>query len=152
MIRRYVQDDDIFCLTYGDGVGNIDIRASIEFHRRHGKIATVTAVRPPSRFGEMRTENDTVREFNEKPQSTDGFINGGFFVLDARRIWDYIGDDVSTAFEDKPLQTLASRGELVAYRHTGFWQPMDTPREYNLLNGLWTAGRAPWNTWDLPEK
>jgi glucose-1-phosphate cytidylyltransferase len=148
MIRRYVEKDDIFCLTYGDGVGDVDIRALIDFHRAHGKIATVTAVRPPSRFGEMRTENGTVREFNEKSQSTEGFINGGFFVVNARRIWPYLGDDPQIALENQPLQRLAAEGELIAYPHTGFWQPMDTPREYNLLNELWNAGRAPWKTWD----
>lgn len=144
-IRRYVEGDELFLLTYGDGVSDVDVRATIEFHRRHGKIATVTAVRPPGRFGELRVDGDQVVEFNEKPQATEGFINGGFFVVDARRIWRYLGEDVP--FEREPLQALARAGELVAFPHRGFWQPMDTAREYALLNELWAGGRAPWKTW-----
>jgi glucose-1-phosphate cytidylyltransferase len=147
-VRRYVEGDGEFCLTYGDGVSDLDIRRLVEFHRSHGRIATVTAVRPPGRFGEMRLADDRVIEFNEKPQATEGFINGGFFVFDARRVWEFIGEDPSTALEREPLQKLAAAGELVAYRHTGFWQPVDTLREYNLLNELWSAGRAPWKTWE----
>lgn len=146
-VRRYVQDGDLFLLTYGDGVADIDIRALVDFHRGHGKIATVTAVRPPGRFGELRTEGDLVCEFNEKPQASGGFINGGFFVFDARRIWDYLGDSPGVALELEPLQRLAAAGQLVAYRHLGFWQPMDTPREYAMLNSMWDAGSAPWKVW-----
>jgi len=146
-IRRYVDGDEPFLLTYGDGVSDVDLGASIAFHRRHGKVATVTAVRPPGRFGEMVIDDGRVTEFNEKPQATEGFINGGFFVLDGRRVWDYLPDVPATIFEREPLRRLAAEGELVAYPHTGYWQPMDTAREYALLNDLWARGAAPWKTW-----
>jgi glucose-1-phosphate cytidylyltransferase len=146
-IRRYVEGDGAFCLTYGDGVADVDIRKLLEFHRSHGKIATVTAVRPPGRFGEIGMTDGLIREFNEKPQVTSGFINGGFFVLDGRRVWDYLGDDPATLLEKVPMQKLAAAGELMGFPHTGFWQPMDTLREYNLLNDLWNSGRAPWKSW-----
>ena len=146
-IRKYLENDEIFLLTYGDGVADVDLAALLEFHRSHGKIATVTAVRPPSRFGELDIANDVVTEFNEKPQVGGGFINGGFFVCDARRVWDYLGDSPAVAWEREPMQRLAAEGELVAYRHTGFWQPMDTPREYSMLNELWDSGAAPWKVW-----
>jgi glucose-1-phosphate cytidylyltransferase len=143
-IRRYVEDDDVFLLTYGDGVANVDVGALLEFHRAHGKIATVTAVRPPGRFGELGIAGDTVNEFNEKPQASGGFINGGFFVCDARRIWAYVDEG---PFELAPMQRLAADGELAAYRHPGFWQPMDTLREYTMLNDMWDSGAAPWRVW-----
>ncbi len=146
-VRRYVEGDEPFLLTYGDGVSDLDIGRTIELHRAHEKVATVTAVRPPGRFGEMRIEDGRVVEFNEKPQATEGFISGGFFVCDARRIWSYLGDDPSTALEREPMQRLARDGELAAFEHTGFWQPMDTAREYGLLNELWASGKAPWKTW-----
>ena len=146
-IRRYVDDDDLFLLTYGDGVADVDITALIDFHKSHGKIATVTAVRPPGRFGELGIGGELVNEFNEKPQASGGFINGGFFVCDARRIWPYLGDGPSVALELEPLQRLAAEGQLAAYRHLGFWQPMDTPREYALLNAMWESGDAPWKVW-----
>ncbi len=146
-IRRYVEGDDLFLLTYGDGVTDLDIGASLAFHRNHGKIATVSAVRPPGRFGEMSIDGDRVSEFNEKPNATEGFINGGFFVLDAHRVWPYLGTDPQTILERDPLKRLARDGELAAYRHTGFWQPMDTTREYMMLNELWASGQAPWKTW-----
>ena len=147
-IRRYVQEDDLFALTYGDGVADIDLDALVALHRKHGKIATVTAVRPPSRFGEMQLDGADVREFNEKPQATGGFISGGFFILDAKRIWDYVSPDPKCIFEAEPLRRLVADGQLQAYEHTGFWQPMDTAREYTLLNDLWAKGKAPWNVWD----
>ncbi len=146
-IRRYVEDDELFLLTYGDGVSDVDIGKLVQFHRAHGKVATVTAVRPPGRFGEMLIEDGSVTEFNEKPQASEGFINGGFFVLETRRIFDYLGTNPRTIFEREPLRKLAQAGELVAFPHTGFWQPMDTAREYGLLNDLWAAGKAPWKTW-----
>jgi glucose-1-phosphate cytidylyltransferase len=146
-IRRYVEGDDLFCLTYGDGVADLDIGASIEFHRKHGKIATVSATRPPGRFGEMAIDGDAVSEFNEKPNATEGFINGGYFVLDARKIWPYVGTDPQTILERDPLRALARDRQLVAFRHTGYWQPMDTTREYLLLNELWASGKAPWKSW-----
>ena len=143
-IRRYVENEDLFLLTYGDGVADVDVGALLEFHRRHGKVATVTAVRPPGRFGELGIAGDTVNEFNEKPQASGGFINGGFFVCDGRRIWDYLDGG---ALELAPMRRLAADGELAAYRHTGFWQPMDTLREYTLLNDMWDSGAAPWRVW-----
>ena len=146
-IRRYVEGEEQFLLTYGDGVSDVDVTRLLAFHESHGKIATVTAVRPPGRFGEMEMDGQLVREFNEKPQVTEGFINGGFFVLDAKRVWDYVGTSTRTIFEREPLQNLARDRQLVAFPHTGFWQPMDTAREYGLLNDLWAAGKAPWKTW-----
>jgi len=147
-LRRYVEGKGEFLLTYGDGVSDVNISELIAFHRAHGKVATVTAVRPPGRFGEMRIESNIVSEFNEKPQATEGYINGGFFVFDAERIWDYLGDDPKTTLEREPLQGLTRDGQLAAFRHDGFWQPMDTLREYNLLNEMWDSGEAPWKTWD----
>ncbi len=132
-----------FMVTYGDGVGDIDIRALVEFHRSHGRLATVTAVLPVARFGSLELRNDdTVVRFAEKPHSNDGWINGGFFVFQPEVI-DYIsGDDVP--LEGEPLEKLASEGELVAYRHTGFWHPMDTLRDKQLLESLWASGNPPW--------
>jgi glucose-1-phosphate cytidylyltransferase len=146
-IRKYVEGDDLFLLTYGDGVSDVDIGKSLAFHKAHGKVATVTAVRPPGRFGEMVLDAGAVTEFNEKPQASEGFINGGFFVLDAKRIWSYVGGDTKTIFEREPLQKLAKDRQLVAFPHTGYWQPMDTAREYGMLNDMWAAGKAPWKTW-----
>lgn len=146
-IRRYVEGDDLFMLTYGDGVSDVDVTKLVAFHKSHGKVATVTGVHPPGRFGEMATEGGLVREFNEKPQTTAGFINGGFLVLDAKRAWSYLGSDPATIFEREPMRALAAAGELVAYEHHGFWQPMDTFREYTLLNEMWASGKAPWKTW-----
>lgn len=146
-IRRYVEGDDLFMLTYGDGVSDVDVTKLVAFHRAHGKVATVTAVHPPGRFGEMATRDGLVTEFNEKPQTTAGYINGGFLVLDAKRVWPFIGDDPATVFEQAPMRALAAAGELVAFEHNGFWQPMDTFREYTLLNDLWAARKAPWKTW-----
>jgi glucose-1-phosphate cytidylyltransferase len=143
-VRKYLGEDDLFLLTYGDGVANIDVKALVEYHRAHGKIATVTAVRPPGRFGELGIDGDFVGEFNEKPQASGGFINGGFFVLDSRRVWNFINDG---PLERETMQRMAAEGELAAFRHPGFWQPMDTLREYNLLNELWDAGDAPWKVW-----
>ena len=134
-----------FMVTYGDGVGTIDIRALVAFHKRHGKIATVTAVHPPSRFGGLVLRGETVSQFLEKPQMTEGWINGGFFVFEPQ-IFDYLKDDDSI-LEREPLSTLASEGNLMAFRHEGFWQPMDTLREKDLLDSLWTSGRAPWKVW-----
>lgn len=148
-LRRYVGGDDLFMVTYGDGVSDVDIGKLVAFHRAHGKIATVTAVHPPGRFGELGIRDGLVREFNEKPQTTLGFINGGFMVFDAKRVWDYLPDnDPGLVLEVEPLQGLAAAGELVAYEHHGFWQPMDTLREYTVLNNLWASGNAPWKTWN----
>ena len=147
-IKQFIGDDPEFFLTYGDGVGNIDLAGSLAFHRRHGKKLTVTAVRPPGRFGELDiAPQGQVRAFNEKPQAAEGRINGGFFVA-SRSVFDYLGPDADQImFEQKPVQTMAREGQLMAFAHDGFWQPMDTFSEYSLLNRLWTEGAAPWKTW-----
>jgi glucose-1-phosphate cytidylyltransferase len=150
-IRKYVEHDDFFFLTYGDGVSDVDITKLAAYHREHGKACTVTAVRPPGRFGEMRLAGDQVSEFNEKPQATEGFINGGFFVCDGKRIWDFLPNDKKLTLEQEPMRRLSEQQQLQAFRHTGFWQPMDTLREFTLLNDLWAKGKAPWKTWkDVP--
>jgi glucose-1-phosphate cytidylyltransferase len=134
-----------FMLTYGDGVANVDVKRLVAFHRAHGKLATVTAVRPPSRFGSFVLDGDRVGEFVEKPQSGEGWINGGFFVLEPR-VLDYVsGDD--TIWEREPMERLAQEGQLMAFRHDGFWQPMDTLREKRILEELWSSGNAPWKVW-----
>jgi len=146
-IHSHVENDSDFFLTYGDGVGNVDIKASLEFHRKHGKKLTLTAVRPPGRFGELKlTPESRVAEFNEKPQVTEGRINGGFLVA-STRIFDHLADSDRLMFEDKPMRAIANEHELMAYRHDGFWQPMDTYSEYNLLNKMWAEGTAPWRIW-----
>jgi glucose-1-phosphate cytidylyltransferase len=137
---------ETFMLTWGDGVANVDLDRLMAFHRAHGKLATVTAVRPPARFGGLAIEGDTVREFSEKPQTGEGWINGGFFVFEPG-VFDYLSDD-DAVLEREPLEQLAAEGELMAYRHEAFWQPMDTIREKQLLESLWTRGDAPWKTWE----
>jgi len=144
-VRKYLEDDDVFCFTYGDGVSNIDIGKLVAFHRQHGKLATVTAVRPLARFGALTIEDNLVRQFREKPFGEGDFINGGFFVLSTKAI-DYIDND-ATLWEKEPMERLAADGQLAAYRHPGFWQPMDTLRDRNFLEGLWTSGKAPWHVW-----
>ena len=137
--------DGTFLMTYGDGVSNVDIPRLVEFHRHHGKLATVTAVRPPARFGGLAFDGELVRNFTEKPQIGEGWINGGFFVLEPG-VLDYIdGDD--TPWEHAPLERLAADGQLVAYRHDDFWQCMDTLRDLRLLESLWQQQRAPWKVW-----
>nr|WP_320132883.1 glucose-1-phosphate cytidylyltransferase [uncultured Holophaga sp.] len=144
-LRSWIGEDETFLMTYGDGVADVDLKALLDFHRRHGKLATVTAVRPPARFGGLALEGDQVARFAEKPQTGEGWINGGFFVL-SRKVFDYIeGDEVP--FEGEPLERLTEEGQLMAYRHPGFWQPMDTLREKQLLEELWTSGEAPWKVW-----
>jgi len=146
-VRRYLCDDESFMLTYGDGVGNIDIEKLLAFHNSHGKILTVTGVRPPGRFGELQcTDNGLVTEFNEKPQSTGGRISGGFFVC-RREIFDYIEDREGTVFEEEPLRNLVSDHEMMVFKHDGFWQPMDTSREYKILNQIYEEKKAPWVIW-----
>lgn len=144
-IRKYVERDDLFMMTYGDGVADVDIAALVAFHRAHGRIATVTAVRPPGRFGELTAVGGRVEAFNEKSQAGGGLINGGFLVFDAKRVWPYLEGDASLVLEREPLQRLSADGELMAYEHGGFWQPMDTFREYQLLNDLWNTGNVPWD-------
>jgi glucose-1-phosphate cytidylyltransferase len=136
---------DRFMVTFGDGVSNVDINALVAFHEAHGKLATVTAVRPPARFGHVELDGNQVKTFDEKPQAGEGWINGGFFVLE-RKVLDYIDDDL-TYFQKEPLERLAKEGELMAFKHTGFWQCMDTVRDRDLLQSLWSVGDAPWKTW-----
>ena len=133
---------ETFMMTYGDGVADIDVRELVRFHRRHGRLATVTAVRPPARFGDLVFDGDLVSSFVEKPQAGEGWINGGFFVLNPG-VFEYLGDD-DTMFEREPMERLAADGQLAAYRHDGFWQCMDTLRDVKLLNSLWDSGNAPW--------
>lgn len=141
----YLGDDETFCMTYGDGVGSVDIGKAIDFHREHGKRATVTAVRPPGRFGQLDLEGDRVNAFVEKPIEEGGWINGGFFVLSRDVDREIEGD--ATSFEREPLERLAKSGELRAFFHEGFWQPMDTLRDRQYLEELWDAGKAPWRVW-----
>jgi glucose-1-phosphate cytidylyltransferase len=143
-VQNYLQNDT-FCMTYGDGVGDVDITSAIDAHRRAGKLATVTAVQPPGRFGAMHVEGDSVTRFVEKPEGDGGWINGGFFVLEPA-VFDLIDGD-ETIWEREPLQSLAASGQLHAFRHQGFWQPMDSLRDKQLLDDLWQSGRAPWKTW-----
>lgn len=141
----YVGDED-FCFTYGDGVASIDVSALIAFHREQGRIATVTAVRPPGRFGALDLEGDRVRRFEEKPPGDHVATNGGFFVL-SPEVGRYLADD-STVWEQEPVRALAEEGQLASYRHNGFWQPMDTLRDRHTLEDLWDTGSAPWRVWD----
>lgn len=144
-VSEYLAGEDAFCFTYGDGVADVDIAASIAFHRAHGRLATVTAVLPPGRFGSLARDGDVVRGFVEKPRGDGGWINGGFFVLSPKVI-DFIAAD-STSWEQEPMATLAAADQLRAFEHAGFWQPMDTPREKALLTELWDSGKAPWKVW-----
>jgi glucose-1-phosphate cytidylyltransferase len=144
-LRSWIGDEP-FMVTYGDGVGDVNIRSLVEFHRGHGKLATVTGVRPPSRFGGLLLEGSVVREFSEKPQTGEGWINGGFFVFEPG-VFEYLDGD-GAALERDPLERLAMDRQLMVFRHEGFWQPMDTLREKELLESLWASGKAPWKTWE----
>lgn len=143
-VARYL-GNETFCMTYGDGVGNVDIAALIAFHRKHGKTATVTATQPAGRFGQLGLDGDRVARFEEKPKGDGGWINGGFFVLEPAALDTVDGD--ASIWEQAPLRTLAKRGDLVAYKHSGFWLPMDTARDRNQLEALWASGAAPWKVW-----
>ena len=144
-LKKYI-GNQTFMLTYGDGVANVDINSLVEFHKSHGKMATITAVHPAARFGEMNISRDQdVLSFKEKPQTTQGWINGGFFVLEPEFI-DLIDED-STVLEEEPLERAAEEGQLKAYIHDGFWQCMDTMRDKNVLEDLWRSGQAPWKVW-----
>ena len=145
-VAPYLRDEEAFCFTYGDGVSDVDIRALIAFHREHGKIATITTVQPPGRYGAIDRRGNEVLRFVEKPRGDGGWINGGFFVLSPRCL-DHIASD-ATAWEREPLASLAESGELMAYEHQGFWQAMDTLRDKNHLEAVWQGGSAPWKTWE----
>jgi glucose-1-phosphate cytidylyltransferase len=145
-VADHLRDEDAFCMTYGDGVGDVDIGATISFHQAHGKHATLTAAVPPGRFGALDIRGARVEKFLEKPEGDGGTINAGFFVL-SPRVFDYITDD-TTIWEQEPLRNIAFDGELMAHEHHGFWQPMDTLRDKQHLEGLWNEGSAPWKVWD----
>lgn len=144
-VAEYIENEDAFCFTYGDGVASVDIAASVRFHRAHGKLATVTAVLPPGRYGALEREGDQVKRFTEKPRGDGGLINGGFFVLSPRVVDLIEGDE--TSWEGEALTRLASAGEMMAFEHHGFWQPVDTLRDRNMLEELWASGAAPWKVW-----
>ena len=144
-VRRYIEGEEAFCFTYGDGLADVDIRALIAFHRSHGRLATVTAVQPPGRYGALVRDGEAVRGFVEKPRGDGGWINGGFFVL-SPKVLDYIEGD-ATSWEAEPMRRLAAEDQLRAFEHRGFWQPMDTLRDKNQLEELWASGRAPWKVW-----
>ena len=142
-VANYIDGD--FCMTYGDGVGSVDLTALLQFHQSHGKLATMTAVQPPGRFGALQLNGNQIQSFVEKPQGDGGWINGGFFVLNPK-VLEQISSD-GTLWEQEPLQNLAKQGELQAFFHSGFWQPMDTLRDKNHLETLWASGKAPWKMW-----
>jgi len=144
-LRNWLGRDETFLLTYGDGVADINVTELIDFHNRHGRLATVTTVKPPARFGRVGFEGDRVTTFAEKPEESEGWINGGFFVFNARAI-DYIDGD-QTVLEREPIERLARDNQLVGYRHYGFWSCMDTLKEKNMLEELWESGKAPWKIW-----
>ena len=144
-VAAYVQDEECFCLTYGDGLSDVDVTGEIAFHKRHGKLATITAVQPPGRYGALDTKGSVVRGFTEKPKGDGGWINGGFFVLSPGCL-DLIDGDGSS-LESDTLTLLAARGQLMSFEHTGFWQAMDTLRDKNQLEHLWISHRAPWKVW-----
>ena len=144
-VESYIKDEEEFCFTYGDGVSDLDIGASILFHRKHGKLATVTAVQPPGRYGALERSGDQVTGFIEKPRGDGGLINGRFFILSPKCISLIEGD--FSSWEGDPLNQLAKKNELMAFEHHGFWQPMDTLRDKTLLEDLWTSGQAPWKVW-----
>ena len=145
-VKPYLEGEESFCLTYGDGLANVDIGNLINFHKSHNKIATVTAVQPAGRFGALEIEDNQILKFQEKPKGDGNYINGGFFVLD-KKVIDYIKDGDSTVWEQEPLKNLASDGELMSFVHDGFWQPMDTLRDKNYLESLWSEKKAPWKIW-----
>jgi len=145
-VAEHVQDEDLFCFTYGDGVSDVNITETIDFHRRHGKLATLTATLPPGRFGALDIHDKQVHSFTEKPKGDGAMINGGFFVLSPKVI-DYIADD-TTIWEQYPLKQLAEEGQLMCFEHSGFWQPMDTLRDKIHLQQLWESGKAPWKIWN----
>lgn len=143
--KKYLKNEEVFCFTYGDGVADVNISASIDFHKAHGKLATVTAVLPPGRFGLLERSGNNVSGFIEKPRGDGSWINGGFFVLSPKAI-DFIEGD-ATSWELEPMAALAAENQLCAFEHSGFWQPMDTLREKNMLEDLWNSGKAPWKQW-----
>ncbi len=145
-VQEYIKDEDAFCFTYGDGLSDVDISASIKFHKAQGKMATITAVTPPGRYGALTRSGNQVTGFIEKPAGDGGLINGGFFVL-SPKVLDFIDGD-NSSWEGEPLKKITAMGEMAAFEHRGFWQPMDTMREKNYLEDLWVNDKAPWKTWE----
>jgi glucose-1-phosphate cytidylyltransferase len=145
-VKDHLKDEDDFCLTYGDGVSDVNILKSIEFHRSHGRAATLTSTYPPGRFGLLEVQEGQITNFREKPRGNGGVINGGFFVLSSK-VFSYLKDD-DTVLENEPLARLAEERELMAFQHDGFWHPMDTLRDKQLLDNLWASGKAPWKKWE----
>ena len=143
---KYVKDDEAFCMTYGDGLSDVNISESIKFHKSHGKIATMTAVQPAGRFGVLAIQDKQILSFKEKPSENADFINGGFFVL-SPKVVDYLSDARDLTFEKEPLQNLATSGQMMSFMHSGFWQPMDTLRDKVVLDEMWSSGNAKWKTW-----
>jgi glucose-1-phosphate cytidylyltransferase len=146
-VRRYLKDCRHFCLTYGDGLADIDLRELFELHVSSGLVGTLTGVRVASRFGELECADCRITAFDEKPTTSAGRVNGGFMVFDARRVWEYLNDREDLVLEAHPLRKMAADGQLGVYEHDGFWQCMDTPREYHLLNEIWASGNSPWKIW-----
>lgn len=144
-VKDYLRPDEPFCFTYGDGVSDVDLAALVDFHKKHGKLATLTAVQPPGRFGALELAGETIRKFKEKPQGDGNWINGGFFVL-SPKVLDLIEGD-ETIWEREPMETIARMDEFRAYKHNGYWQSMDTLRDRNVLESLWASGHAPWKLW-----
>ena len=144
-VQEYVKDEDAFCFTYGDGVSDVNIADLIKFHQEHGKLATLTATRPPGRYGALKITNNSVEMFQEKPEGDGSWINGGYFILSPEVIKNIDGDD--SIWEQEPLKKLAKDGELMSFKHDGFWQPMDTLHEKTMLNNLWNSNNAPWKKW-----
>lgn len=145
-IKKYLEGEEFFALTYGDGVANINIDELVKFHKSHGRLMTVTGVHPPGRFGELEINDNQVVGFNEKPQATEGWISGGFFVC-SKGVLDYLTPNEDLILERDPIENITKEGQLMVYKHDGFWHPMDTSREYQLLNSLWNDGKAPWKVW-----
>ena len=144
-VKEFIKDEEFFFFTYGDGLSDLDISKTINFHLKHKKLATITAVKPPGRYGALEIEDNSVKSFIEKPSGDGSYINGGFFVLSPKVI-EFIDND-NSIWEQEPLQELAKKSELMAFYHDGFWQPMDTLREKNILDDLWVSGKAPWKKW-----
>ncbi len=145
-VKKYLSNDSNFMLTYGDGLGDIDLDKLVAFHKSHRKVLTVSGVRPPGRFGELQHKGGRVTEFNEKPQATAGLISGGYFVC-RKELFKYLNTDEGLVFEETPLKRLVKDGQVMVYEHGGFWQPMDTYRDYLYLQGLWDKNQAPWKVW-----
>jgi len=146
-VKKYLENEDHFCLTYGDGLAGINIKELVYFHKEQGKIGTITAVRPSGRYGEMIFEDNIATHFNEKPQTEGGWVNGGFMVFDAKKIWDYLWADDNLILEREPIPAMVKDKQIAVFPYEGFWLGMDTPREYNILNDIWNLGNAPWKTW-----